>query len=107
MKTTSNLLRRMKRKAQASHCRTKIVAVGFDQRGKMIGITHNKPYIYKKGGGWHAEELLIRKSPPKLLSRIIIARVSPNTGELRPIEPCHKCKSLAAKYNIKIESYEQ
>lgn len=96
----------MVKKAKASHCRTKVVAVGFDHRGNMICIQHNKPRIYRAGGGWHAEELVIKNSPTEILKKIVIARVSPNTGELKPISPCIKCQRLAAKYDIRIESVQ-
>ena len=53
-----------------------------------------------KGGGWHAEELVLYSSP-KCLHTILIARVS-NRGYFLPIEACEKCLRLAAKKRVRI-----
>ncbi len=54
----------------------------------------------RKGGGWHAEELVLYSSP-KSLHTILLARVN-NKGLLLPINPCKKCLRLANKKQVKI-----
>jgi len=84
-------------------CRYRVVAVGFNHTGAIIGIATNSPRLPMRG--FHAEETLIRRSP-RSLARILIARVG-HEGTLLPIDPCEQCQRLAAKYSIKIEAYKE
>lgn len=94
----------MKTKAAKSHCRFKIAAVGFDATGNPLGIYHNKPRFYRTGGGYHAEELVMRNAP-RNLKIIYILRVGAR-GNLLPIHPCSKCSAMADKLGVKIERIE-
>lgn len=99
------LLNRMKKKARKSSCHFKISAIGFDHRGRPIGITCNRPRFTKDGGGHHAEMLLMRQSPPNLRT-ILICRVN-STGDLLPIHPCKACKRKADLLGIRIKTVEE
>lgn len=98
----STIKPRIVRKARSSPCRSKIVAVGIDHRGRIVGIKSNTRRFMSSGGGWHAEERVMFSSPLSL-RRILIARVN-KRGKFRPIDPCEKCARLAAKRGIVIES---
>lgn len=93
---------RIRRKAEHSRCRFRVVAVGLDSRDRYISIATNRPRFYRAGGGWHAEEVLMHRSPPNL-ARIIIARIG-LSGDFLPIEPCDRCLRLAEKFGVEIES---
>lgn len=96
---SKDLLVRMIRTALKSSCRYRVVAAGFDRRGRIITIKVNTVRLATRG--WHAEERVIRSSP-RSLARIVIARVSAS-GDLLPIDPCQTCARLADKLNISIE----
>ena len=53
-----SLIQRMKRKAAKASVSYAIVAVGIDNNDCFIDITTPRPRYYKKGGGYHAEEIL-------------------------------------------------
>jgi len=89
-------------KAKTSPCRYKISAVGFDKKGKVVGICTNNHRFVKYGGGIHAERRLISRYGD-LIKTILICRVG-NSGELLPIHPCKTCQKIADKYSIKIIS---
>lgn len=93
---------RLKKKSADSPCRFRVAAVAFDKRGDVLGYATNKPKFNRKGGGVHAEELVITKYGKKVAS-ILICRTG-KRGAILPIEPCEKCRALADKYNIKIRS---
>ena len=67
-------------------------------------MTNNKPNLYFKGGGYHAEERLMSRYKSRL-KNIVICRTN-NSGDLLPIEPCKKCKSMADKLGVKITVIE-
>ncbi len=98
----SQIFERLYKKALESICRYRIAAIGIDYRGTPITIANNQPRNLYKGGGIHAEQRVMYKSP-KSLKKIIIIRVG-DSGEVRPIEPCDICAEKAAELGIKIES---
>ena len=89
------------KKAKQSICRFQVAAIGFDRRGKVLGVTNNRPRIVKKGGGIHAEMDLIHRY--RGLSKIVICRIGKG-GNLLPIHPCPACLRVATKLGIQIES---
>jgi hypothetical protein len=96
---------RLIRKALRSHCRYLIAAVGIDHRGRFIGIAHNAQRHetgMKRGSGWHAEERLMHESGRGLV-RVLVVRVN-RQGKVLPIDPCEKCRRMAEKRGVKIES---
>lgn len=96
-----NLHNRIRRKASGSPCKYRVIAVGINGRGRYIGIAANRPRFYRTGGGWHAEEVLMHRSPPSL-AKILLARVGAS-GDFLPIEPCARCRRLARKRGVSIE----
>jgi hypothetical protein len=85
------------------------VGIAVDRKGRYIGIKTNVPRenlsdIYTNS--YHAEERLIHSMSPLIISEILIARIG-KSGDLRPINPCDRCKKLADKYGIKIRSIEE
>ncbi len=99
---TSQIRDRLYKKALESICRYRIAAIGIDYRGTVISIANNQPRNLYKGGGIHAEQRVMHKSP-RSLKKIIILRVGEG-GEIRPIDPCSKCAEKAAELGVKIES---
>lgn len=99
----STLRDRIIRRSSGVRLRYRIVAVGFNSRGKIIGIANNMALHRLRG--LHAEEVLMRKMP-RSLSKILIARVNKN-GEFRPIEACQICQELADRRGIKIEPWAE
>ena len=87
-------------KAKQSSARFQISAVGFDRRGKYLGTAFNYSRFNRHGGGVHAEMALLHKFGPKIKT-ILICRVG-KAGELRPIDPCIRCKKVLDKMKIKI-----
>ncbi len=69
----STLESRILRAASRVRLRYKIVAVGFDHRGRIIGLATNRTRLVNRG--WHAEETLMYRSP-RSLCRVVIARVN-------------------------------
>jgi cytidine deaminase len=88
------------KKAMQSQCRFKVSAVGFDNKGKLIGTTMNAPRFSKYGGGFHAEMRLMARYG-KNLKTIVICRVG-NKGDMLPIDPCKMCQNKANELGIKI-----
>lgn len=64
----------------------------------------NRSRFNREGGGYHAEALIMAKAKKKGIVRILICRVAKNSGELRPIHPCDKCRAIAEKLNITIKT---
>jgi len=90
------------KKATQSICRYKVSAIGFDNKGNILGSAHNTHRFVRKNGGIHAEINLIRKYKNKLKT-ILICRVG-NSGELLPINCCEKCQKVCDKLDIKVVS---
>ena len=96
------MINRAIKKAQKSTCRHKVVAVGFNKNGDIIGISTNVPRFRKFGGSVHAEMNLIHNYGYKVRS-IVIMRVG-KSGQLLPIHPCKNCKKVLVKMGIKVKS---
>lgn len=86
--------------SRAEYC---VSALGFSKKGDILGTSVNSSRFPRRGGGLHAEELLIRTYGRKLKT-ILICRTSKSGKRILPIHPCRKCRNLANKYGIKIIS---
>ena len=95
----STLVDRMRRAGARVNLRCRVVAVGIDGRGRIIGIATNTPRLRNRS--WHAEERLIHRQP-RSLSMIVLGRFG-LAGVLLPIDPCPKCAELAARRGITIQ----
>lgn len=98
------MLQKIVSKASQSGCRYKIAAVGLNKKGEPFCWATNKQFINNKGGGLHAETILMRRHKRKIKT-IIICRTN-NSGDILPIDPCEKCQKLAQKLGIKIKSIQ-
>lgn len=97
----------LKRKANQSLSKYRISAIAFDKKGDVLGIATNQHSRYgiensNKFMGMHAERILMERYG-KNIKTIVIARIG-WTGELRPVDPCRMCSSIAKKLGIKIVS---
>jgi cytidine deaminase len=97
------LVKRAIKKACQSQCKFKISALGFNRKGELVSSAFNISRALRKGGGFHAEQLVMMEAHKKGIKTILICRVNPN-GILLPIEPCMKCRKMAEKLGIKIIS---
>lgn len=96
----STIVPRMIRAAlRVKQCRYRIVAVGIDNRNRIISIATNAPRLPLRG--LHAEERVIHMSP-RSLRRIMLLRVG-SKGNLLKIDPCRNCQRLADKRRVSIE----
>lgn len=95
-------MERLIRKAVSSLCNHKVAAVAFDKEGSVFAFANNKPRFMRKGGGQHAEMILMRRYG-KVISRILIVRVN-KSGDILPIDPCAACAATAERLGIKIVS---
>ena len=98
----SEAIERVIKKAAQSSCRYRIAAIGFDYRGRVIGVKYNSPRYPHRGGGLHAEQALMQSSP-KSLRTILIVRIG-NGGALRPIHACKACQKKASSLGIAIRT---
>ena len=98
----AQLAPRLLRKAATSVCRSKVAAAGLNHRGKVISIATNTPRLYSPGGGIHAEQHVLFKSP-RSLRTILIVRVG-RSGRQLPISPCGKCQRFADRFGVNIVS---
>ena len=96
------MIERAIRKAQKSKCRHKVLAIGFNKSGDVVGMCNNIPRFREFGGSIHAEINLIHNYGYKLRS-ILIIRVG-KSGQLLPIHPCKNCAKVLKKLNIKVKS---
>jgi len=96
------MVERLIKKAAQSHCRHGVSAVALDKRGKVLGYSVNKPRFYRKGGGYHAEMLLMARYRSHIKT-IIICRVG-SGGDLLPIRACDSCTAKADQLGISIRS---
>lgn len=114
---TPTLVKRIVKKASDGKLKFKIAAFAFSKKGNLLGKSVNSisdfvsyekfaercaAGINCKYSGSHAEMMLMKKYG-KRISSILIARVG-HSGELRPIEPCRMCSSVAKKLGIRIYS---
>lgn len=102
---TREYIRIAKRKTKHSPCKFKVVAIGLETKGRVMGIVTNSPRFSRKGGGLHAEMRLIARYGQNI-GTIILFRIGKG-GSLLPIHPCKVCKKNAEKLGIKIISYDQ
>lgn len=83
----------------------RVLAIGFNNKGDMIGIKSNGfGFSNSKGSGKHAERELIKRYGRKI-TKIVILRIG-RGGAILPIDPCETCAKVANKLGIKIESFE-
>lgn len=99
-----NLLRQ---KAKQSISSYRISAIALDKKGDILGKAINRISKFRSENtaefrGVHAERTLIERYG-KAIKTIIIMRIGLG-GEIRPIDPCRVCKSIADKMRIKIVS---
>lgn len=92
-------------KAKQSMCRYKVSAIGLNRKGDVICSAMNKAFIASRGGGLHAEAILMRRYGRKIRT-IVICRIN-NYGELLPIDPCDNCQKMADKLGITITSIKR
>lgn len=95
-----HIIEKALKKAEQSECRFRISAIGINKRGEVISKSTNRQRFTRKGGGLHAEMLLMRKHK-RALKTIIICRIG-NGGDILPIEPCATCAEKAEELGIKI-----
>lgn len=95
---------RLIKKAQQSICKYMVAAMGFDARGRCLGMMSNKPRFSREGGSYHAEILLIRRYGTRL-KMIYIIRTNPS-GDLKPIHACKNCRAVADALGITIRSIQ-
>lgn len=95
-------MERLIKKALKSRCKYKVAAVAFDHKGDILGYSSNRPRFSREGGSTHAEAALMKQYRSKIKT-IIIVRVN-NRGELKPIDPCEVCASIAQALGIRIQS---
>ena len=91
------------RKAQSSICRFKISAIALDSNGRVMGYSRNSPRFRRKGGGMHAEMVLMQRYG-RNIKTIIIVRTNKSGSSVLPIDPCKSCSEKAAELGIKIVS---
>lgn len=103
MRTSHNLLNKLKRKASQSTCKSRVAALGFNGRGECVASSVNRPRLSRRGGGIHAEEQIFKVARKRGIVKILICRVGKG-GELRPIEACESCSKTAKKLGIVISS---
>jgi len=97
--TKRDIIKRAKRKAKTSACRYSVSALGFNHKGELIRTATNRPRFTRYGGGVHAEMEIMRTT--KNVKTIIICRVGAS-GELRPIDPCKRCRAKAEELGVQI-----
>ena len=81
----------------------RISALGFNKKGECVAVSNNMPRFCRKGGGIHAERLIMQEARHKGIVRILICRIGKG-GELRPIHPCEDCQKIADKLGIVIDT---
>jgi len=88
-------------KASQSKCNAKIAALGFNPSGQCVAKAFNQKRFLRKGGGLHAEMILMREARRKGIVSILLCRVG-KSGDLLPVDPCPTCAQKAAELGIKI-----
>ena len=95
---TPSLGTQLTKTAQKSPCRYQVAAAALDKKGRVVAMGFNKPRLFKKGGGIHAEIDALRKSSPQI-SMLVLYRVG-RSGHALPIHPCPACYRLLSKLGI-------
>jgi len=93
-------MHRLIKKARSSTCHHKVAAMALDEKDNVIAVACNKRRFMHKGGGLHAEMVLMRRYG-RVIYKILVVRVN-NSGRLLPIDPCVACVEAAGKLGIKI-----
>lgn len=96
----------LKKKAKDTPCKFKVSAIGFNTKGEIVIKTSNRPRFSRFGGGIHAETKIFKLAKRKNIKTILICRVG-KTGNILPIDPCNRCKTIADKLGIKIISVKE
>lgn len=94
-------IERIRNKALQSCCKFRVAALGFNKAGICVATSTNRPRFSRKGGGNHAEILIMREAKKKGITHILICRIG-SGGALRPIDPCPNCQKIADRLNIQI-----
>lgn len=97
-------IKRYVQKGKQSICKFRVSAFAFTAKGNFLDSSVNSPRFSRKGGGNHAEMILMKKHGKKIKT-IIISRIG-KSGKLRPIHPCSSCRRVAKKLGIKIKTIE-
>ena len=103
MRIRRDHLEKLKQIAEKSACQMRIAALGFNKKGECIVTSTNKTRFSRKGGGIHAEKVIMREARQKGIVRILICRIGKG-GDLRPIHPCEDCQKIANKLGIIIDT---
>lgn len=93
------------KKASQSQCKFAISAHGFNKKGELVLSKTNRQRFTRKGGGLHAELLVLSQARRYGIKTIVICRVGKG-GDLRPIHPCSVCQAVADKLKVKIKTIE-
>jgi len=96
-------IERLRNKAKQSTCKFRISALGFNKSGICVIARSNKQQFSRKGGGFHAERLVMQEARSRGVCRILICRIGKG-GAMRPIDPCPQCQSIADKLGIIIDT---
>ena len=99
----TTIIEKLKKKSrQAIYTKVRVVAVGLNKKGEVIGISMNIPSTNRFHRKTHAECILIDRYG-KNLSTILIARFG-RSGTQLPIDACPMCKAYAESMGIRIIS---
>lgn len=81
----------------------RVIAIGFTEKGELLGAKTNSFGIATRhGAGRHAERELIKRYKENI-AKIVLLRVG-RTGNLLPIKPCETCQKVIDKLGIKVET---
>ena len=92
-------------KAKQSPSKYRVSAMALDKQGKILATAINRPRFDRHGGGVHAELAVLKKTKTRHVKSIIICRVGA-TGELLPIDSCHRCRRVLDRLGIKVYSIQ-
>jgi hypothetical protein len=88
------------KKARKSLCCFRIAALAIGHKGELLGTSFNKPRFQRKGGGIHAEMVLMARYG-KNIKTIAIMRIG-GMGDVLPIHACSMCRKKADELGIRI-----
>lgn len=106
MKPNRHVIYRLRNKASQSICKFRVSALAFNKSGVCIMARTNRPFISRKGGGKHAEAILMQSARAKGITCILICRIGLG-GKILPIHPCKNCAAIAKKLGIKIITIQE